>query len=453
MFSKVLIANRGEIALRIIRSCRELGISTVAVHSTVDINAMHVRLADEMVAIGPPRGPDNRESYLSDSAIISAGLITGADAIHPGYGFLSENADFAERVEEQGIKFIGPSPEHIRLMGDKIIARQTMLALGVPCVPGTEQSIDTLMEAEAAANEIGFPIIVKASAGGGGRGMKIAYKSDELVNAFLSAQQEAEASFGSREVYIEKFMDRGRHIEVQVLGDGKGGAIHLGERDCTIQRRHQKLLEESPSPVINDVVRDKIGQICCRSMAKLGYAGVGTIEFLYQDGEFYFIEMNTRLQVEHTVTEMIYGLDLVEEQMRVASGLPLSVSQDELEPKGHAIEVRINAESLPDFCPNPGRVDIYYAPGGYGVRMDSALYSGYTIPPNYDSLIAKLIVHGKNRTIAIARLQRALAELIVHPVKTTAPLFIKLVKDDAFISGEYDIHWLERWIAQQNMND
>ena len=447
MFSKVLIANRGEIALRIIRTCKELGIDTVAVHTTVDQDAMHVRMADETVCIGPPRGPGTRDSYLSDTAILSAGLITGADAIHPGYGFLAENADFAERVEEQGIRFIGPSSNHIELMGDKLRAREVMQDLGVPCVPGTRKGLSSTAEAAEFASGLGYPVIVKASAGGGGRGMKLARSESQLENAYLSAQEEAYAAFGNREVYIEKYLENGHHIEIQVFGDGQGNGLHFGERDCTLQRRQQKLLEEAPSPVLPGNLREEICEICTKTISALGYSGAGTIEFLYQEGRMYFIEMNTRLQVEHPVTEMIYGIDLVEEQLRVAAGLPLSVTQSDIIPQGHAIEVRINAEAIPHFKPNPGRVELYHAPGGPGIRMDSALYSGYTIPPNYDSLVGKLIVHGKTRTACIARLQRALGELIVHPVQTTVPLFMKLLACEEFKTGDYNIHWLENWVA------
>ncbi|MCY4260561.1 MAG: acetyl-CoA carboxylase biotin carboxylase subunit [Rhodobacteraceae bacterium] len=446
MFSKILIANRGEIALRIIRTCRELGIATVAVHTTVDQDAMHARLADETVCIGPPRGPGNRESYLNDAAIISAALVTGAEAIHPGYGFLSENAEFAEHVAEQGITFIGPSAEHIRIMGDKRRAKETMLALGVPCVPGSGESLDSLDNAMALAGELGYPVFIKASAGGGGRGMKLANSEAEFESAFLSGQQEALAAFGNPEVYLEKYLDNGRHIEIQVFGDGKGNAVHFGERDCSLQRRQQKLLEEAPSPVLSDTVRETICTLSARTAAQLGYAGAGTIEFLYQDNSMYFIEMNTRLQVEHPVTELVYGIDLVEEQLRIAAGLPLSRKQADIKAGGHAIEVRINAESVPQFLPQPGRVALYHAPGGPGVRVDSALYSGYTIPSNYDSMIGKILVSGKDRATCTARMRRALSELIIHPNRTNVPLFMRLLETDEFTSSTYNTRWLEQWV-------
>ena len=448
MFSKILIANRGEISLRIIRTCKEMGIATVAVHTTVDQDAMHVRMADEAVCIGQPRSPDNKESYLSISAIISACEITGTNAVHPGYGFLSENAEFVEQLEDHDITFIGPSSKHIKLMGDKITAKEKMLALGVPCVPGPNESIDTIAKAKSVAGDIGYPVIVKASAGGGGRGMKVVNTEAEIEQAYLTAQQEAGASFGNNEVYLEKFLPNGRHIEIQVLGDGQGHAVHLGERDCTIQRRHQKLLEEAPSPLLDDMTREDIGGVCAKAIAEMGYEGVGTIEFLYQEGEFYFIEMNTRLQVEHPVTEAIFGIDLVKEQILVAAGNALQITQADLKPRGHSIEVRINAETVPDFIPCPGKVGLYHSPGGLGIRMDSFLYNGYTVPSNYDSLIGKLIAHGENRTIAISKLKRALEELIVHPISTTAPLFQLLLEDKDFLTGNYDIHWLEKWLKQ-----
>ncbi len=443
MFSKILIANRGEIALRVIRACKEMGIATVAVHSTADSDAMHVRMADESVCVGPP--PAN-QSYLSIPAIIAACEITGAEAIHPGYGFLSENANFVQIVEDHGIRFVGPSAEHIRLMGDKITAKDTMKNLGVPCVPGSAGGVASLDEARLIANEIGFPVIVKATAGGGGRGMKLAATPADLDEAFQTARAEAKAAFGNDEVYIEKYLGKPRHIEVQVFGDGKGGAVHLGERDCSLQRRHQKVLEEAPGPVIDAETRERIGRTCAKAVAAIGYAGAGTIEFLYEDGEFYFIEMNTRLQVEHPVTEAIFGVDLVKEQIRVAAGHPLSFTQDQLAIRGHAIEVRINAERLPDFAPCPGRVTTFHAPGGLGVRMDSALYAGYAIPPHYDSLVAKLIVHGSTRAAALARLKRALDELVVDGIETTTPLFDALLREEAILTGDYDIHWLEKWL-------
>ncbi len=445
MFEKILIANRGEIALRVIRACREMGIKSVAVHSTADSDAMHVRMADEAICIGPPPSSD---SYLSVPAIISACEITGAEAIHPGYGFLSENANFVQIVEDHDITFIGPSAEHIRMMGDKITAKETMKALGVPCVPGSDGGVPDMETAQRVAGEIGYPVIIKATAGGGGRGMKLAKSEDELETAFRTARAEAKAAFGNDEVYIEKYLGRPRHIEIQVFGDGKGGAVHLGERDCSLQRRHQKVFEEAPGPAIDDETRARIGKICADAVAQIGYRGAGTIEFLYEDGEFYFIEMNTRLQVEHPVTEAIFGVDLVREQIRVASGLPMSFGQEDLSLNGHAIEVRINAEKLPNFAPCPGMVNVFHAPGGLGVRMDSALYGGYRIPPYYDSLIGKLIVHGRDRKEALARLKRALGELIVDGVDTTVPLFHALLEEPDIQSGDYNIHWLEKWLAE-----
>jgi|TARA_R110000851_G_scaffold162523_1_gene306362 acetyl-CoA carboxylase biotin carboxylase subunit len=449
MFEKILIANRGEIALRVIRAAREMGIKTVAVHSTADADAMHVRMADESVCIGPP---SSSESYLSIPSIIAACEVTGAQAIHPGYGFLSENANFVQIVEDHGLTFIGPSAEHIRIMGDKITAKDTMKALGVPCVPGSEGGVATLKQAQALCAEIGFPVIVKATAGGGGRGMKVAQGAAELEKAFLTARSEAKAAFGNDEVYIEKYLTTPRHIEIQVFGDGKGRAVHLGERDCSLQRRHQKVLEEAPGPCITSEERDRIGKICADAVARINYRGAGTIEFLYEKGDFFFIEMNTRLQVEHPVTEAIFGVDLVQEQIRVAEGLPMSFTQDDLIINGHAIEVRINAEKLPDFAPRPGRITQFHAPGGLGVRMDSALYDGYKIPPYYDSLIAKLIVHGKDRHSALRRLARALGELIVDGVDTTVPLFHALLQEDDIQSGNYNIHWLEHWL-ETNLRD
>jgi acetyl-CoA carboxylase biotin carboxylase subunit len=445
MFDKILIANRGEIALRVIRACREMGIKSVAVHSTADADAMHVRMADESVCIGPAAGTD---SYLCMPAIISACEITGAQAIHPGYGFLSENARFVQIVEDHDITFIGPTAEHIRVMGDKITAKDTMKDLGVPCVPGSDGGVPTLEDAKRIGDEIGYPVIIKATAGGGGRGMKVAKSADEMEQAFMTARAEGKAAFGNDEVYIEKYLTTPRHIEIQVFGDGKGKAVHLGERDCSLQRRHQKVFEEAPGPCINEEERARIGKICADAVAKINYIGAGTIEFLYENGEFYFIEMNTRLQVEHPVTEGIFGVDLVREQIRVASGLPLSFEQDDLEINGHAIEVRINAERLPNFAPCPGKVTAYHAPGGLGVRMDSALYNGYSIPPYYDSLIGKLIVHGRDRTEALARLERALSELIVDGVDTTVPLFNQLLAEADIHSGDYNIHWLEKWLEK-----
>ena len=445
MFQKILIANRGEIALRVIRACREMGIASVAVHSTADSDAMHVRMADEAICIGPP---PSGQSYLSVPAIISACEISGADAIHPGYGFLSENAAFVQVVEDHDITFIGPSAEHIRMMGDKITAKDTMKALGVPCVPGSDGGVADLETAKTVAAEIGYPVIIKATAGGGGRGMKQAHNPSELESAFRTARSEAKAAFGNDEVYIEKYLSTPRHIEVQVFGDGKGNAVHLGERDCSLQRRHQKVLEEAPSPAIDAETRARIGQTCAEAVARIGYRGAGTIEFLYENDEFYFIEMNTRLQVEHPVTEAIFGVDLVREQIRVAAGADLSFAQDDLQVLGHAVEVRINAEKLPNFTPCPGRVNTYHAPGGLGVRMDSALYSGYSIPPYYDSLIAKLIVHGRDRPEALARLNRALGELIIDGVDSSVPLFRALLEQDDVLTGNYNIHWLEKFLAQ-----
>ncbi|MEL6452845.1 MAG: acetyl-CoA carboxylase biotin carboxylase subunit [Pseudomonadota bacterium] len=447
MFNKILIANRGEIALRVIRAAREMGIATVAVHSTADADAMHVRMADESVCIGPPA---STQSYLSFPAIISACEITGADAIHPGYGFLSENAQFVQIVEDHGLTFIGPTAEHIRVMGDKITAKDTMKALGVPCVPGSDGGVATLAEAKALGEEMGYPVIIKATAGGGGRGMKVAETAADMESAFQTARAEGKAAFGNDEVYIEKYLTTPRHIEIQVFGDGKGRAVHLGERDCSLQRRHQKVFEEAPGPAISAEERAAIGKVCADAVAKINYTGAGTIEFLYENGEFYFIEMNTRLQVEHPVTEAIFGVDLVREQIRVAAGKEMSFQQDDLAINGHAIEVRINAEKLPSFSPCPGKITQYHAPGGLGVRMDSALYDGYSIPPYYDSLIGKLIVHGRDRAEALARLNRALGELIVDGVDTTVPLFHALLAEKDIHTGSYNIHWLEHWLEAQS---
>ena len=446
MFEKILIANRGEIALRVVRACREMGIKSVAVHSTADADAMHVRMADESVCIGPA---PSSESYLSKAAIISACEITGAQAVHPGYGFLSENAAFAQALEDHGLTFIGPTAEHIRIMGDKITAKETAKALGIPVVPGSEGGVPDVETALKEAAGIGYPVIIKASAGGGGRGMKVAKSAADLEIAFRTARSESKAAFGNDEVYIEKYLQRPRHIEIQVFGDGKGGAVHLGERDCSLQRRHQKVFEEAPGPVITPALRAKIGKTCSDAMSKINYIGAGTIEFLYEDGEFFFIEMNTRLQVEHPVTEAIFGVDLVREQIRVAAGLGMSFRQEDLKINGHAIEVRINAEKLPNFSPCPGKVRVFHAPGGLGVRMDSALYGGYSIPPYYDSLIGKLIVHGRDRPEALARLSRALGELIIDGIDTTTPLFDALLAEPDIRSGDYNIHWLEKWLAQQ----
>ncbi|WP_374422071.1 acetyl-CoA carboxylase biotin carboxylase subunit [Paracoccus sp. (in: a-proteobacteria)] len=444
MFDKILIANRGEIALRVIRACREMGIQSVAVHSTADADAMHVRMADESVCIGPPPSP---ESYLSMPALISACEITGAQAIHPGYGFLSENAGFVQMVEDHGITFIGPSAEHIRIMGDKITAKETAKSLGIPVVPGSDGGVPDVENAKRVAGEIGYPVIIKATAGGGGRGMKVAQDEAGLETAFRTARAEAKAAFGNDEVYIEKYLQRPRHIEVQIFGDGRGRAVHLGERDCSLQRRHQKVLEEAPGPTITPEQRAEIGGICANAMAELGYRGAGTIEFLFEDGRFYFIEMNTRLQVEHPVTEAIFGVDLVRQQILVAAGEEMELRQQDLKINGHAIEVRINAEKLPNFTPSPGKITQYHAPGGLGVRIDSAIYDGYRIPPYYDSLIGKLIVHGRDRPEALARLQRALGELIVDGVDTTIPLFRDLLENPDIRRGDYSIHWLEKWLA------
>ena len=443
MFDKILIANRGEIALRVIRACREMGIKSVAVHSTADADAMHVRMADESVCIGPPSGA---QSYLSVPAIISACEITGAQAIHPGYGFLSENAAFVQIVEDHEITFIGPSAEHIRVMGDKITAKETAKRLGIPVVPGSDGGVASVEEARRIGEEFGYPVIVKATAGGGGRGMKLATSADDIDTAFSTARSEAKSAFGNDEVYIEKYLGKPRHIEIQVFGDGKGNAVHLGERDCSLQRRHQKVFEEAPGPSITAEERAKIGKICADAVASINYIGAGTIEFLYEDGEFYFIEMNTRLQVEHPVTEAVFGVDLVREQIRVAAGLPMEFKQEDLNVEGHAIEIRLNAEKLPNFSPSPGRISQYHAPGGLGVRMDSALYDGYSIPPYYDSLIGKLIVYGRDRPEALARLSRALSELIIDGIDTTIPLFDALLAQDAVQTGDYNIHWLEKWL-------
>jgi acetyl-CoA carboxylase biotin carboxylase subunit len=444
MFDKILIANRGEIALRVLRACKELGISTVAVHSTADADAMHVRLADESVCIGPPAA---RDSYLNVPALLAACEITGAHAVHPGYGFLSENARFAEILEEHKIDFIGPKAEHIRMMGDKIEAKRTAKRLGIPVVPGSEGGISSDAEALRVGKEIGFPVLVKAAAGGGGRGMKVAYSESELSTAIATARSEAKAAFGDDAVYLEKYLQRPRHIEIQVLGDGQGNAIHLGERDCSLQRRHQKVLEESPSPALNVEQRDKIGEIVAKAMREMKYLGVGTVEFLFEDGEFYFIEMNTRIQVEHPVTEMITDIDLILEQIRVASGAKLGITQKDVTFHGHAIECRVNAENPVTFRPSPGKILHYHPPGGMGVRVDSHAYQGYVIPPNYDSLVGKLIVHGKTRPECLMRLRRALDEFVVDGIETTLPLFRRLVRNQDIIDGNYHIHWLEQFLA------
>jgi acetyl-CoA carboxylase biotin carboxylase subunit len=445
MFEKILIANRGEIALRVLRACKELGISTVAVHSTADEDAMHVRLADESVCIGPPAAKD---SYLNIPALLSACEITGADAVHPGYGFLAENARFAEILADHGVYFIGPRPEHIRLMGDKIAAKRAVENLGIPTVPGSDGGVGSDAEAGRLAREIGFPVIIKAAAGGGGRGMKVIRTESELAAGLTMARAEATAAFGDDVVYLEKYLERPRHIEIQVLGDGKGRAIHLGERDCSLQRRHQKIWEESFSPALNMTMRDEIGETVAKAMRDIKYLGVGTVEFLYEDGKFNFIEMNTRIQVEHPVTEMITDIDLVVEQIRVAAGSDLLLTQGHVKFHGHAIECRINAENPVSFRPSPGKIVHYHPPGGLGVRVDSAVYHGYTIPPFYDSLVGKLIVHGRTRGECLMRLKRALDEFVVDGIETTLPLFRALVREKDIIDGEYHIHWLEEFLAR-----
>jgi len=444
LFEKILIANRGEIALRIHRACREMGISTVAVHSTADSAAMHVRLADESVCIGPPPAKD---SYLNIPAILTAAAITGADAIHPGIGFMSENAAFAEMVEEHGFVFIGPTPEHIRLMGDKMAARKTVMDLGLPTVPGSDGIIASEVEALKIAKQIGFPVLIKAAAGGGGKGMKVAQDAAGLSEAYRLARGEARAAFGNDDVYMEKYLAGPRHIEVQLLGDTHGNAVHFGERDCSIQRRHQKVIEEAPSPGLNNDERRHIGALAASVVQKMGYRGVGTMEFLYENGEFYFIEMNTRLQIEHTITEMVTGIDLVREQIRVAAGLPLGFRQEDITFSGHAIECRINAEDPETFMPSPGTINGFHAPGGLGVRVDSALYDGYRVPSHYDSMIAKLIVHGKTRNEALLRLRRSLEEFVIGGVRTTLPLHQRIISQPGFIDGDYDIHWLETFLG------
>jgi len=446
MFEKVLIANRGEIALRIHRACREMGIKTVAVHSTADATAMHVRLADESVCIGPPPA---RDSYLNVPAILSAAAITGADAIHPGLGFLAESPDFAATVEEHGFVFIGPSPDHIRLMGNKVAAKEAARRLGIPTVPGSDGAVRDLAAAEAAARAIGYPVLIKASAGGGGRAMKVAHNAAELARMLPMGQYEAAAYFGCGEVYLERHLERPRHIEIQILGDGQGGIVHLGERDCSLQRSHQKVLEETPSPALNREERERLGGLATQALREFGYKSAGTLEFLYQDGEFFFIEMNTRLQVEHPISEMISGIDIVREQIRIAANAPLGYCQAEVKLCGHAIECRINAEDPETFMPSPGRVTEYHAPGGLGVRVDSALYQSYEVPPYYDSLISKLIVHGKSRNEALMRVRRALEEYVIGGIETTIPLHQRLATAAEFIDGDYDVHWLERFVRER----
>ena len=447
MLKKILIANRGEIALRVIRACKDLGIPTVAVHSTADTNSMHVRMANESVCIGPSKAG---ESYLSIPNIIAACEVTGADAVHPGYGFLSENPKFAQVLFEHRITYIGPSAKHIKLMGDKITAKKTMKDLGVPCVPGSDGIIKNFEQAREVTKNIGYPVIIKASAGGGGRGMKLVSNETELEDCYLSAKKEAKAAFDNDDIYIEKYLIDPKHIEIQIIGDGKGNAVHLGERDCSIQRRHQKILEEAPSTVLNTSERKKIGEICTKAISKLKYSGVGTIEFLYSRSNFYFIEMNTRIQVEHPITEQIFGIDLVKEQIRIASNNFLSIKQSDLKINGHSIECRINAEKIPEFAASPGKIKAYHAPGGLGVRVDSAIYTGYEVPPYYDSLICKLIIHGEDRDSTIKRLKRALSELIIDGIDTTSEIFDLIIKSDNFIDGTYNIAWLERLLKEKS---
>ncbi len=446
MFKKILIANRGEIALRIIRACREMGIETVAVHSTADANSMAVRLADESVCIGPPAAKD---SYLYMPAIISAAEVTGAEAIHPGYGFLSENSTFARMIEEHGFTFIGPKPEHIDMMGDKVMAKKTVMALDIPCVPGSDGALESLEDAQRIGDEGGYPMLIKAASGGGGKGMKVVRSSEEMAEAYRTARSEAKANFGDDTVYMEKYLEKPRHIEIQVFGDTHGNAIHLGERDCSIQRRHQKLVEEAPSPILSEEERDDIGRKSAKMVRELGYRGAGTIEYLYENGNFYFMEMNTRIQVEHPVTEMITDVDLIAEQIKVAAGEPLSIQKEKLHLRGHAIEIRINAEDPQNnFAPSPGKITQFHAPGGLNVRLDSAIYQGYSIPPYYDSMIGKLIVKGRNRAECIARLRRAIRETVIEGVKTTLPLHDWILSQPEFISGDYTIHWLEKRLAE-----
>ncbi len=447
MFKKVLIANRGEIALRIIRACREMGIQSVVVHSTADANAMAVRLADESVCIGPAASKD---SYLNIQSILSAAAVTGAEAIHPGYGFLSENAQFARMVEEHGFVFIGPKPEHIDTMGDKVQAKKTAKELGLPVIPGSEGALNSVEEGRAFADKAGYPVLIKAASGGGGKGMKVVRSADEFAEAFSTARAEAKANFGDDRVYLEKYLEKPRHIEIQVFGDTHGNAIHLGERDCSLQRRHQKVLEESPSPVLTEEERSKIGTLAADMVRNMGYRGAGTIEFLYENGQFFFMEMNTRIQVEHPVTEMLTGIDLIAEQIRVAAGETLSVKKDLIKFRGHAIEVRINAEDPETFMPSPGKITQFHAPGGLGVRFDSAIYAGYSIPPFYDSMVGKLIVHGRTREECIRRLRRAITETVIEGVKTTLPLHMWITEQPDFLTGDYTIHWLEKKLAERS---
>ncbi|MCC7305521.1 MAG: acetyl-CoA carboxylase biotin carboxylase subunit [Alphaproteobacteria bacterium] len=446
MFKKVLIANRGEIALRIIRACREMGIQSVVVHSTADANAMAVRLADESVCIGPPAA---RDSYLNIPAILSAAGLTHADAIHPGYGFLSENAQFARMVEEHGFTFIGPKPEHIETMGDKAVAKKTVKAFGLPVVPGSDGLMESAESGLADAKKMGFPVLIKAASGGGGKGMQVVRTEGEFKEAYARARAEAKANFGDDGVYLEKYLENPKHIEIQVFGDTHGNAIHLGERDCSTQRRHQKLVEEGPSPVLDDAGREKIGSLAADVIRKMGYRGAGTIEFLYENGEFYFMEMNTRIQVEHPVTEMITGIDLIAEQIRVAAGQPLTVKKDKLRFRGHAIEIRINAEDPDNFTPSPGKITQFHAAGGLGVRFDSAIYGGYSIPPHYDSMVGKLIVHGRDREECIRRLKRSIQETVIEGIKTTLPLHRWILEQPEFLSGDYTIHWLEKKLKER----
>lgn len=446
MFKKILIANRGEIALRIIRACREMGIQSVVVHSTADANAMAVRLADESVCIGPAASKD---SYLNIQSILSAAAVTGAEAIHPGYGFLSENAQFARMVEEHGFVFIGPKPEHIDTMGDKVMAKKTAQELGLPVIPGSAGALNSVAEGKAFADKAGYPVLIKAASGGGGKGMKVVRSAEEFSEAFSTARAEAKANFGDDRVYLEKYLEKPRHIEIQVFGDTHGNAIHLGERDCSLQRRHQKVLEESPSPALTEEERAQIGTLAADMVRNMGYRGAGTIEFLYENGQFFFMEMNTRIQVEHPVTEMLTGIDLIAEQIRVAAGEPLSVQKDLIRFRGHAIEVRINAEDPETFMPSPGKITQFHAPGGLGVRFDSAIYGGYSIPPYYDSMVGKLIVHGRNREECVRRLRRAIVETVIDGIKTTLPLHMWITEQPDFLSGDYTIHWLEKKLAEK----